>query len=227
MLTQLRKNQGDNYMTLLELLHLLRKHLKLVIALPIVFAIACGVVTLFMPNQYTASTTMYVLSKNADNKSGNAYSDLNAGQLLSNDVASIAKSAEVKSAVANSLGTSLSPYDVKVDNSTTTRVITLSVTGPDPQAAANIANAYVQNISSTAQSVMDVQAVNVIDAASAPTSPSGPKRPLYILVALLVGLFLAVAIVVIADMVNTKVRSDEDVEELLGIPVVGHFPDIS
>lgn len=214
-------------MTLLELLHLLRKHLKLVIALPIVFAIACGVVTLFMPNQYTASTTMYVLSKNADNKSGNAYSDLNAGQLLSNDVASIAKSAEVKSAVANSLGTSLSSYDVKVDNSTTTRVITLSVTGPDPQAAANIANAYVQNISSTAQSVMDVQAVNVIDAASAPTSPSGPKRPLYILVALLVGLFLAVAIVVIADMVNTKVRSDEDVEELLGIPVVGHFPDIS
>lgn len=214
-------------MTLLELLHLLRKHLKLVIALPIVFAIACGVVTLFMPNQYTASTTMYVLSKNADNKSGNAYSDLTAGQLLSNDVASIAKSAEVKSAVANSLGTSLSPYDVKVDNSTTTRVITLSVTGPDPQAAANIANAYVQNISSTAQSVMDVQAVNVIDAASAPTSPSGPKRPLYTLVALLVGLFLAVAIVVIADMVNTKVRSDEDVEELLGIPVVGHFPDIS
>ena len=214
-------------MTLLELLHLLRKHLKLVIALPIVFAIACGAVTLFMPNQYTASTTMYVLSKNADNKSGNAYSDLTAGQLLSNDVASIAKSAEVKSAVANSLGTSLSSYDVKVDNSTTTRVITLSVTGPDPQAAANIANAYVQNISSTAQSVMDVQAVNVIDAASAPTSPSGPKRPLYILVALLVGLFLAVAIVVIADMVNTKVRSDEDVEELLGIPVVGHFPDIS
>ena len=212
-------------MTLLELLHLLRKHLKLVIALPIVFAIACGVVTLFMPNQYTASTTMYVLSKNADNKSGNAYSDLTAGQLLSNDVASIAKSSEVKSAVANSLGTSLSPYDVKVDNSTTTRVITLSVTGPDPQAAANIA--YVQNISSTAQSVMDVQAVNVIDAASAPTSPSGPKRPLYIVVALLVGLFLAVAIVVIADMVNTKVRSDEDVEELLGIPVVGHFPDIS
>lgn len=214
-------------MTLLELLHLLRKHLKLVIALPIVFAIACGVVTLFMPNQYTASTTMYVLSKNADNKSGNTYSDLNAGQLLSNDVASIAKSSEVKSAVANSLGTSLSPYDVKVDNSTTTRVITLSVTGPDPQAAANIANAYVQNISSTAQSVMDVQAVNVIDAASAPTSPSGPKRPLYIVVALLVGLFLAIAIVVIADMVNTKVRSDEDVEELLGIPVVGHFPDIS
>lgn len=214
-------------MTLLELLHLLRKHLKLVIALPIVFAIACGVVTLFMPNQYTASTTMYVLSKNADNKSGNAYSDLNAGQLLSNDVASIAKSSEVKSAVANSLGTSLSSYDVKVDNSTTTRVITLSVTGPDPQAAANIANAYVQNISSTAQSVMDVQTVNVIDAASAPTSPSGPKRPLYIVVALLVGLFLAVAIVVIADMVNTKVRSDEDVEELLGIPVVGHFPDIS
>ena len=40
----------------------------------------------------------------------------------------------------------------------------------------------------------------------------------------MVGLFLAIAIVVLQDMLNTKVRSQEDVEELLGIPVVGRIP---
>ena len=49
-------------MTLLELLQLLRKHLRLVIALPLVCALVMGVYSyLFMPNAYTASTSMYVL----------------------------------------------------------------------------------------------------------------------------------------------------------------------
>ena len=48
-------------MTLFELFALLRKHLALVIALPVVAGIAAFVISMFMPNEYTASTTMYVL----------------------------------------------------------------------------------------------------------------------------------------------------------------------
>ena len=51
-------------MTLLELLQLLRKHLRLVIALPLVCALAMGVASfMFLPNTYTATTSMYVLVK--------------------------------------------------------------------------------------------------------------------------------------------------------------------
>lgn len=215
-------------MTLLELLSLLRKHVKLVVALPVVLAVLCGAMSLFMPNEYTAQTNMYVLSKTADaESSATTYNDLSASQMLANDVATIAQSDRVAADVAQALGLdSLSGYDVSVDSSTTTRLITLSVTGADPTEAANIANAYVQNISSTASSVMDVESVNVVDQAQAPESPSGPNRPLYVAVAFLAGLFLAIAIVVVADMVNTKARSDEDITELLGVPVVGHFPRI-
>ena len=47
---------------------------------------------------------------------------------------------------------------------------------------------------------------------------------MYVAVAFLAGLFVAVAIVVLLDMLNTRVRSAEDVEELLGIPVIGRIP---
>ena len=47
---------------------------------------------------------------------------------------------------------------------------------------------------------------------------------MYVAVALMAGLFLAVAIVVVADMLNTKVRRVEEVEELLGLPVIGRMP---
>ena len=81
-----------------------------------------------------------------------------------------------------------------------------------------------EEVSGVARDVMNVDSVNVVDSAKTPTSPSGPKRPLYIAVGFLAGLFAAVAIVVLADMLNTKVRSEEELEELLGVPVIGRIP---
>lgn len=103
-------------------------------------------------------------------------------------------------------------------------MVGLSVTGADPQTAADIANTMVEKVSAIAQEVMSIESVNAIDQAQAPENPSGPNRPLYVAVALMAGLFAAVALVVIADMLNTRVRSQEEVEELLGIPVIGRIP---
>ncbi len=216
-------------MTLLELLHLLRRHLKLVIALPIVCAVAMGAYSfLLMRNTYTASTSMYVLAQQQDGVSTTSLStDLSASQMISNDVSALLTSDRVIAETAAALGMEdLGPYDATVASETTSRVITLSVTGPDPQVAADIANHMVANVSQVAHEVMNIESVNPIDQAIAPDSPSGPNRPLYVAVALMGGLFLAVAIVVLQDMLNTKVRSQEDVEELLGIPVVGRIPVI-
>ena len=215
-------------MTLLELLQLMRKHLKLVILLPIVCALAMGVYSYaFMANTYTASTSMYVLAKQTSTNSDNAanYSNLNASQMLANDVSTLLKSDRIAADTVKNLHLdSLKGYSTKVTSETTSRVITLSVTGTDPDTSAAIANEMASNVSKVAQQVMDVQSVNVIDQAVSPSSPSGPNRSMYIAVALLAGLFVAIAIVVVSDMLNTKVRNADEVEELLGLPVIGRMP---
>lgn len=213
-------------MTLLELLHLLRRHIKLVIILPLVCALAAGVYGYLLTHDvYTASTSMYVLAKDLDSTNTSLSSDLSASQMISNDVAVLLDSDRVRNETAEDLGLdSLKGYDTSIASDTTSRVITLSVTGADPQTAADFANAMTSNVSEIAREVMEVESVNAIDRATPPTSPSGPNRPLYVAVALLGGLFLAVAVVVVEDMLNTRVRSDEEVEELLGIPVIGHVP---
>ena len=216
-------------MTLLELFHLLRKHLRLVILLPIVCAVVTGVYAHFLPNEYTATTSMYVLSKSssADGSTTITQGHLSASQMLTNDVASIIKSDRVKGDVAKQLGLdSLNGYSIDVTSSTTTRVIDLAVTGTDPNESAQVANALVADVSDVAVQVMNVQSVNVIDSAVAPTSPSGPRRALYTAVAFLVGLFAAIVIVVVADMADTRVRNSKDAEEIADLPVVGHFPKV-
>ena len=210
-------------MTLLELLKLLRKHIKLVIALPVVCAlITAAVAWLVLPNTYTANVSMYVLTR-----SGDSDGTLSASQMLANDVAGLFKDERVLNDTAASLQmTSLKGYDIKVASGTTTRVITLSVTGESAQSVAIVANALAATTDEVAREAMDVKSVNVIGPATEPTAPSGPPRTLYTAVAFLAGIFLAVAVVVLMDMLNTRVRNPEEAEELLGVPVIGRIPTI-
>ena len=121
---------------------------------------------------------------------------------------------------------SLSGYEISVASESTTRIVTLTVTGESAQSVAIIANQLAATTDSVAQEVMDVQAINAINEAKEPAAPSGPPRAMYTAVAFLAGIFLAVAIVVVIDMANTRVRSAEEAEELLGLPVIGRIPTI-
>ena len=213
-------------MTLLDLFHLLRKHLKLVILLPLACMLVAGVYSfVMMPNTYSATVSMYVLVQQDNANSHSLSSDLSASQMVTNDVATLLKSDRVVNETASSLGLeSLTGYKTSITSSTTSRVLSLEVAGPDAQMAANIANKMADEVSTVAHDVMSVDSVNVVDSAKVPTAPSGPKRPLYMAVGLLGGLFVSVAIVVVEDMLNTKVRDQEELEELLGVPVIGRIP---
>lgn len=216
-------------MTLLELLTLLQKHLKLVIMLPIVCMVAMGLASvLMMSDTYTATTDMYVLASSEGSNSSSALSsDLSASQMLTNDVATLLQSDRVMSDAADQLGLpNLRGYNITVTSESTTRVITLQVTSSDAQGSANVANALADCVSNVAQEVMNVESVNVIDEAPTPEAPSGPNRMLYVAVAAMAGLFAAVAIVVLMDVIDTRVRSAEDVEELLELPVIGRIPEM-
>ena len=117
--------------------------------------------------------------------------------MITNDIATLIQSSNVSSSTASQLGLeNLNGYSIKTTSSTTTRILTISVTGPNAQTAANIANTIVSVTSGISQNVMDVQSVNAIDSAVAPTTPSGPNHLLYTLVALIAGLFVAIAICV-------------------------------
>lgn len=216
-------------MTLLELLQLVRKHLRLVIALPIACAVVMGVVSFVgMSNTYAASVSMYVLTLSSENQSSLS-TDLSASQMLANDVAELIQSDRILTQTASALNmqeTELAEYDLQVTSSTTTRLITLTVTGENASAAAAIANGIATTTDEVAQEIMDIEAINVIDKAAVPDAPSGPPRMMYTAVAFLAGLFLAIAIVVLMDMLNMRVRKPEEIEELLGVPVIGRIPTI-
>ena len=215
-------------MTLLELLGLLRRHLKLVILLPILCALAMGACSYFLiPNTYTSSVSMYVLARSGEESGGPTNAEFTASQMLTNDVAKLVESGRVMSDTAYYLSLdSLDQFQIDVASDTNTRVITISVTSTSPESTAVVADALASTTGSVAQEVMDVQSVSILNQAETPQEPSGPNRIMYTAVAFLAGLFAAVAIIVLLDMLNTRMRNPEELEDLLGIPTIGRIPTI-
>ncbi len=214
-------------MTLIDLFELIRKQIRLVVILPI----ACALFTfafsmLVLPNEYTAVSSMYVLTQtNQDAEGISDTDDLTASQMLTNDVAKLVTSNRVEQDAAAALGMDdLLKFKINVDSNSNTRVLNVYVTGKSAEEAAAVANELAHAVNDVAIEVMNVESINVIDDAQIPQYPSGPPRLIYTLVAFLIGLFVAISIIVISDMANTRVRTPEEAQELLDLPIIGRIP---
>ncbi len=68
--------------------------------------------------------------------------------------------------------------------------------------------------------------ISIIDRAEAPRSPSSPRPVLNVLLALLAGVLLGTTIAFLQEALDQKVRAPTDVEDTLGLPLLGALPDL-
>lgn len=206
-------------MTLKELIDLLRVHLRLLLAITFGATLLVAVVSFIIPNSYTASVSMQVISESGDPSQA---------QSMANDIAALLATDGVKTTAAEDVKLAdAAAYSVSVESSTTSRVIGLSVEGPDADTAGKLCARIATNVSKQATSDMGVASLYDSSSADPSVGVSGPPRKQYIAIAFLGGLFAAVALIVCVDMVRPRVHSVEEASELLdGMPVVGRIPQV-
>lgn len=176
---------------------------------------------------YTASTRIYVI--NQEKSDDLTALDLQAGGLLVNDYKEIITSRDVmKDVIVNSdLSTTPEALSkmISVTIPTDTRVISIAVTNHDPQAAKDLANSVREVASEKIKSVTKVQDVTPLEKAVMPTSPSSPNIKRNTLVGILFGAFLTIVTVIVGEVVDDRLKRPEDVEELLGMTLLGIVPN--
>ncbi|MDI7247877.1 MAG: GNVR domain-containing protein [Bacillota bacterium] len=73
---------------------------------------------------------------------------------------------------------------------------------------------------------MKVSDVYVVDRATVPDTPVKPRKPLNTAIAAFLGLFVAVGMAFVMEYMDTSFRTQDEVERLLDLPVLGVVPDI-
>lgn len=198
-----------------------------ILATGIFFAVLSLAVTVFlMTPKYTSTTQMYILNKQADNSLTS--SDLQSSAYLTKDYMVLIKSRTVIESVIADLGLDMTYEEMlgimDVTAASDTRVVSISVTHPDPYVARDIANAIRIAGATHIQKVMDTEAVNSVDEANIPTVQSSPSLKKNVLIAGLLGVVLAAAVFVISFVMDDKVSTAEDVERYLGLSILGTMP---
>lgn len=221
------QDNTDIEIDVLELFHVLLNKFWIILLAGIIAALAfVGGTILFITPQYQSTTKMYVLSKQDNNTI--TQQDMQTGLSLTKDYAELIKSRTVTEGVIAQLNLDLTHEQllgkVSVDSATDTRILSITVTDPDPYEACKIANAIRDVAANHIKNIMDIDAVNVVETANIPDQKSSPSISKNGVIGGLLGVLLSVAIILIAYISNDTIKTQEDVERYLGLSMLGTIP---
>lgn len=205
---------------------------KFVISLvAILFAsIALALSIFVIKPTYTSTTKIYVVNQK-DNSGRITTQDLQAGDYLVKDYREIITSKDVLSRVVEETGLDMGPEGllskISVSVPTNTRIIAISVRDMVPSEAARLANAVREIGAEKIKQITKVEEVTTVEDAEEPTAPSSPNIKRNTILGGLVGGFLATVLVLVRELLDDRVKRPEDVEETLGLPLLGVVPEMS
>ena len=225
----LSQSSSEIAIDLVELGYEILDKLKYVILAAIVGILIAGVYTFqFAVPQYQAVSKLYILNSN---DSVVNLSDLQLGNYLASDYTEMFKTWEVKEMVRRNLNLSYSYNQldsmVKVSNPSNTRILYITATSADPQEAVDLANEYATVISDYVARIMATERPNMLSEAILPEHPISPSKARNLILGMMVGLMLSVGLIVVRFVLNDSIKSVEDVEKYIGLPVLGIVPTIN
>lgn len=222
-----RKDRGTE-IDLGDLASALLHNWWIILIAAVVFAIGGFTISKFMMTpQYKSTTSVYMLStSNASN--GVTYTDTQLGLQIMKDYKEFITSRTVLEKTIKASGYDMTAAQLKskisFSNPDGTRVISISVTDPDPVKAEKLANTLREVSGESVTNVLALEAVRTIDEASRPEAPSSPSVKRWTAFGALLGFALAVIVLAIIFLADTTVKTTEDVEKYLGLSTLAVIP---
>ena len=202
-----------------------------IVLVALVFAIAAfGYSAFLAKKEYQSTSRIYVVSRQNQDNNALTNSDLQAGSYLVKDYREIILSQNVLSQAIEELKLDMTPAElskkISVSVPTDTRILSITAKDGDPKEAARIANGLRNVAAEKIISVTKVSDVTTLDEAEVPQSPSSPHIRRNVLLGFIAGAGLMVVLMVVVEVLDDRVKRPEDVEELMGLTLLGIVPDI-
>ncbi|WP_336661908.1 polysaccharide biosynthesis tyrosine autokinase [Leucobacter sp. USHLN154] len=221
-------------MELRDYVRILHKNWILIVAIALLGLCGGAVASILTTPQYEASTQLYVSVRNETQASGDLVQGSNFARQSVQSYVNIVGTESVLGPVVEELGlteTSASlAKRVAASTPLNTSLVDVTVTDDDPVQAAEIANAVGASFSNLVQDQLEViesaDAVSpvkmtMVQPATVPEAPVSPRVPMNLALGALVGLALGVGISVLRTVLDTRIHSLHDIEQLTDAPMLG------
>lgn len=176
------------------------------------------------PPRYTATAKLYITGQETLSMD---LASIRTGTLLAIDDQEVFKTWELQEKAADLLGPEshlLRPEQVEISNPAGTRVLYISCTSEDPQAAAKIANAYALAGQEFMFTTMRIPQPILFSEAIPPDESSGMGQKGFAAMGFLWGASLAVCAIFLRFTFDDRPHKPQDIEAAAGIPTLAIVP---
>ena len=221
---------GEVEISLVELWQGIKKRLVPIILLTIALAASVTALSYFLITpKYEAQATVIVGKNKSDTTSDTLqYNDVLMSQRLVDTYTVIMESQSIREQIVDDLDLNVTSEDLKdmisINPVKDTEIIQVTVKDTIPERAMDIANQSLEIFEQEIQSIMQLDNVQVLDSARMPERPVEPRFIRNGILAGMIGLMLGVAIAVLAELMDTTIKDEDDIKNMTNIPIIGQIP---
>ena len=214
-----------------ELIDIIVKKWWLILLLTIVgFGSAYLVSAKYVTPVYEAKTVLYIGSEDSAMGSiGISLGQLEANSQLLIDYKQIALTRLVIDEVVKNTGLNISyiafQNNIVIENISDSRLFTVGFRNSDPLIAKKVSDELAKQITVAAAQIVGVENIRILDQALVPQTPVSPNLFLNTMIGGALGLLVSLIIVIMMFILKDTVKDEEDIENLIGVSVLGSIPE--
>ncbi len=213
-----------------ELLSLFWSKKTQIILIILIFMLLGVIYTIgFVTPKYSSSTTL-VLASNNNQTTANTITatDITVNSKLVSTYSEIVKSKNIIRQVISNLGMKLDEdslrKNVTVSSVKDTELIEITVTNENPSYSEKIANEIAKVFTAKVKEIYNIENIQIVDEAEVETTPSNINHPKDVMIFTFIGVIVACGYVLIANMLDTTIKTAEEVERIFKMPVIATIP---
>lgn len=214
-----------------ELLSLFWSKKTQIILIVLIFMLLGVIYTIgFVTPKYTSSTTLLLATSgsSADKTNTITTTDVTLNSKLVSTYSALVQSKSVLRQVISNLGIKISEDELKNNITVTqekdTEIIKISVTNANANTAEKVANEVAKVFTKKIQEIYKINNVHIVDAAEVETTPSNINHSKDVMIFTFIGIVVAAGYVLVANMLDTTVKTAEEVEKEFKVPVLATIP---
>lgn len=188
----------------------------------------------FVTPMYSASTTL-VLASSGKNENlpdtgitTSTATEVTVNSKLVSTYSELVKSKNILRQVISNLNMKIEEdtlrKNITVSSVKDTELIQITVKNEKPSYASQIANEIAKVFTEKVKEIYKIENVQIVDEAEVPNEPSNINHKKDVAIFALIGLVVSIGYVLLLNMLDTTVKTPEDIEEGLKLPVLAVIP---
>jgi capsular polysaccharide biosynthesis protein len=225
----MNEDMNEDAIKIEDLIKILKERWKMIISITIMLTIFSAIMSFYIISpKYEASTKLFIGKENSVDANYNA-NDVNMYQKLLKTYSEVIATNNLVQKAIDKEGLDITSENVlkglTVTPRTDTQILEINYVSEDKVLAKDVVDSITNEFIESSIELIPNGDVKIIEKVKVPKDSISPNKKMNVAIAFLLGLIISVGLSFLLDAMNNALKTKEELERVLGLPVIGTIPN--